>query len=104
MRRRLSTRGTHRSGGGRGRRLLLKLLVAFLAGVVLGLIFLTGGRPQPKAIPSDDQHRPLVEALSSGEIRLLVEKKCLPCHGPQGTPLSSAHPPQERCLLCHPAH
>lgn len=85
-------------------KLFPKLCLALLVGVVLGLVFLTGGRPHPQGIPGDDRHRPVLEALAKGEVRLKVEKQCIACHGPQGTPLSSDHPLKEQCLLCHPAN
>ncbi len=88
---------------GKRKRLLPKICLAFLIGALFGLLFLTGGRPEPQEIPADDQHRPFLEALTKGEVRLQVEKRCPSCHGPQGTPLSADHPLPEQCLLCHPA-
>ncbi|HEY5975952.1 MAG TPA: cytochrome C [Geobacteraceae bacterium] len=73
---------------------------AVLAVLLVVLLLSTAGN-KPKPVPTDERHRPLQNALTSGVGRETVERQCPLCHGNQGKPLPTRHPPKEQCLLCH---
>ena len=70
--------------------------------VVLGVLLLSNVLNKARPVPGDASHRPLLWQLAAGGIRAELERECLACHSSRGTPLSSAHPPKEQCLICHP--
>jgi cytochrome c5 len=72
-----------------------------IIGAFLAILLVNTGRVKPRNVPSDDKHRPLFNAMASGENREEVEKKCASCHNSLVVPLPKNHPPKEQCLLCH---
>jgi hypothetical protein len=77
--------------------------VGFIAviGVVLALLLVSTGRGKPKKVPTDERHRPFLEAVARGDRREEVEKGCAACHNDRAIPLPQKHPPKEQCLICH---
>ncbi len=71
------------------------------AAVVVIILILSTGRETTKRVPLDDRHRRFYEAIKKGGSRADVERECIICHNPQGTPFPEKHPPKEQCLICH---
>ena len=70
-------------------------------GVIVAILLLNGGGGKPCQVPSDANHRPLLDALARGKNREEVEKVCVSCHNVRAVPLAKDHPPKEQCLICH---
>ena len=82
---------------------LTKLDWGFVAviGVILAVLLIKIGGDNPRKVPSDEKHRPLVDAVKRGKSREEVEKVCVSCHNSRVVPLPKNHPPKEQCLICH---
>ena len=72
-----------------------------IIGVILALLLMKTSGDKPHKIPSDEKHRPLVDAMKRGKSREEVEKVCMSCHNSRVFSLPKNHPPKEQCLLCH---
>lgn len=70
-------------------------------GVVLATLLANGLREKPKKMPRDAAHGLFLKALSGGEKRAEVERKCPACHNSRLMPMPRRHPPKEQCLICH---
>lgn len=69
---------------------------------VLVAVLTLGGKGHGKAVPLDDRHRHLYQAIKEGRNQGETELVCATCHGPSSLPLPKNHPPKEQCLICHP--
>lgn len=71
----------------------------FIAVIVALLVVLFVGKDKSKSVsvPNDDKHIHFYEAITKGEDRAEVEKRCTSCH----SKLPKGHPPKEQCLICH---
>lgn len=69
--------------------------------VLIGFLAFGAGRGKGKHVPADDRHRPIYDALQSGQSRTDTELICTTCHSRSSIPLPNNHPPKEQCLICH---
>jgi len=76
------------------------LFIAVIA-VVLAALFAGAPKDKVKNVPRDDKHRSFYELMRKGGDRAEVEKGCSTCHSSTSTPLPTAHPHKEQCLICH---
>ena len=72
-----------------------------IIGAILAILLVNTGGQKPRNVPSDNKHRPLLNAISEGKAREEVEKACTSCHNARAIPLPKNHPPKEQCLICH---
>ncbi len=76
--------------------------IVVIGAVLVMLLFNTGGE-KPRTVPSDNKHKPFLDAVAKGKNREEVEKLCVTCHNARELPLPKNHPPKEQCLICHKA-